>query len=61
MQKEVELKILKKQLEESRKHLEATQFRINEHYKNVFMVWKKDVRWFNQYIFKQRRRENISS
>lgn len=61
MQKEAELKILKEQLEASQNLLEATQSRVNEHYKNLFIQWQKDARWLNQYLAKIRRLENISS
>lgn len=60
MQKEEELKILKAQLEESQKQLEATQIRINDHYKKVFINWRKDARWLNQHIGHHRPSENIS-
>ncbi len=61
MQKEAELKLLKEQLEESKMKLEATQSRINEHYKNAFFIWRKDVRWLNQYIIKHKHPETFSN
>jgi len=44
-----ELKLLKEQLTEGREGLDILA---NDHYKNTYCQWRKDVLWLNRYLVK---------
>ncbi len=54
MQKIEELKTLSGQIQEVRKTLESLTCRVEENYHNCFTQWRKDARWLNSYLAREK-------
>ncbi len=54
MQKAEELKILKEQLDDAEERFAALENLICNHYIEAYANWRRDVRWLNDYLLKQR-------
>jgi hypothetical protein len=50
MQKEAELRLLYEQIENASKRLKFTEDTFNKVYSEVFIRWRKESRWVNQYL-----------
>lgn len=54
MQKIEELKALSDQCQEVRKNLEALTCRVEKNYRLNFAQWRKDARWLNSYLAREK-------
>ncbi|MDZ7646006.1 MAG: hypothetical protein U5K54_01850 [Cytophagales bacterium] len=54
MQKIEELKALSGQVQEVRKILESLTCRVEENYHHCFTQWRKDARWLNSYLAREK-------